>query len=290
MGDLVSIILTCFNGEPWIAGAIRSVLAQTYPDWELIIVNDGSTDGSQAVIDGFEDERIRRVQQANRGIPGARNRGLQEAKGALVAILDQDDLWAPEKLGQQVHHLRNHPEVGVVYTNADHIDAEGRVIGRRYGVPPGEGWLLAHFLRAGVAVPIVTTLIRRECLETVGPFNQRLYGWDDYELLVRLASRFRFGYLEEPLAQLRYHDKSAWSSERMHLDRFIVADEFATRFPQHAVLIRRLRAIAHYSYGQYLRRRNARHRARSEFYKAIQTDPGFWRAALAWLSTLWPGS
>lgn len=292
MGDLVTVILTCFNGQRWIAGAIQSVLAQTYPHWELIVVNDGSTDGSQQVIEKFMDPRIQRIEQANRGIPGARNRGLQEAKGDFIAILDQDDLWHPEKLARQVAYLMTRPEVGVVYTNADHIDAEGRVIRRRYGTPPGEGWLLEAFLRAGVAAPIVTTLIRRECLDAVGPLNERLYGWDDYELLVRLASQFRFGYLDEPLVQLRYHPTSAWSSERMLLDRFIVADELAASFPQHAGLIRRFRAAAHYSYGQHLRVRGDQRRARGEFLKAIQTHPGLWRASLAWLSTFvrgWKG-
>lgn len=284
---VVSVILTCFNGERWIAGAIQSVLAQTHPYWELIVVNDGSTDGSKVVIDRFEDERIRQIEQANRGIPGARNRGLQEAKGKFIAVLDQDDLWHRTKLTRQVTYLRANAEMGVVYTNADHIDADGRVIGRRYRTPPGEGWLLEAFLRAGVAVPIVTTLIRRECLDAVGSFNERLYGWDDYELLVRLASRFRFGYLDEPLVQLRYHEQSAWSNERMFLDRFIVADGLARLFLQHAGLIRQFRAAAHLSYGQYLRSRGERRRARSEFLKAVETSPGLWRAALAWLSTLW---
>lgn len=287
MGDRVSVILTCFNGERWIAGAVQSVLDQTYRHWELIAVNDGSTDGSRAVIDAFSDPRIRRIHQANCGIPGARNRGLREAKGGFIAVLDQDDLWHPTKLSRQVSYLAANPEVGVVYTNADHIDANGRLIGRRYGIPPGEGWLLERFLRVGVAAPIVSTLIRRECLDRVGWFNEKLYGCDDYELLVRLASRFRFGYLDEPLVQLRYHDANAWLSERMLSDRFTVADELAAALPQYAGLVRRFRADAHYRYGQHLRRRGDRRRAREEFLKAMHTDPRLWRASLAWLSTLW---
>lgn len=285
---LVSVVLTCFNGERWIGQTIQSVLNQAHRDWEVIVVNDGSSDGSQAVIEAFDDPRIRRIQQGNRGIPGARNRGLQEAKGAFVGILDQDDLWHPEKLARQVAFMAAHAEVGVVYSNADHIDAEGRVIGRRYGTPPGEGWLAEHFLRTGVAVPIVTTLIRHECLDEVGPFNERLYGWDDYELLVRLASRFRFGYLGEPLARLRYHDENAWWHERMLSDPFVVAEELVKRFPQHAPSIQRFRAQAHYRHGLSLDSRGERRRARAEFLKALRTDPRLWRVARAWLSTLLP--
>lgn len=286
MGGLVSVLLTCYNGERWIAQTLQSVCAQTYPDWELIVVNDGSTDGSQAVIDRFMDLRIRRrIQQAHCGIPGARNRGLREALGAFVSVLDQDDLWHPHRLAQQIAYLNANPEVGVVYTNADHIDTEGRVIGVRYRTPPGAGWLLETFLRRGLAVPIGTILARRECLTAVGPFNERLYGCDDYDLLVRLASRFRFGYLDECLTQLRYHPGSAWLSDRMLLDHFIIAHEFAVRFPRYAAWIRRFEAAAYYRYGRYLQEQGERRRARAEFLKALKTNPTLWRAALAWLRT-----
>ncbi len=286
MSDLVSVILTCFNGERWIEEAIRSVLAQSHFDLELIVVNDGSTDRSRQIVLSFTDPRLRYVEQANRGIPGSRNRGLEEAKGETICILDQDDLWDPNKLALQVRFLAEHPEVAVVYTNADHIDEFGRVIGCRFATPQPEGRLLEQFLRRGVAVPIVTTMIRRRCLDQIGGFNERLYGCDDYELLVRIAAEFRFGYLPMRLVRLRYHPASAWSNERMFLDRFVIADELATRFPQHRRLVRRYRASAHYHYGLRLLAKYDAGRARLEFGHAIRVQPGLGRAYLRWLQTL----
>lgn len=283
MNETVSVILTCFNGERWLPQTLDSVRNQSYDDWKLIVVNDGSADGSQAVIDGFDDPRVRRIVQANRGIPGARNRGLAEAKGAYVAILDQDDLWHPMKLARQVAYLTRRPDVAVVYTNADHIDAEGYVIGSRYGAAPGDGRLLETFLRAGFAVPIVTTLIRRECLDAVGAFDERLYGWDDYDLLVRLAARFRFGYIEERLTQLRYHRHSAWASDRMLMDGLVVADLLASRFPEHAGAIRRFRSTAHRQYGDWLVRRGDVAAGRRHLWAAVALAPWRWRALARWL-------
>lgn len=288
MGNLVSVIVPCFNGERWIGQALQSVCAQTYPHWELIVINDGSTDGSEAVINAFTDPRIRQIKQTNRGLSKVRKRGVQEANGKFIAFLDYDDLWHAEKLSRQVTYLDAHPEVGVVYTNAHHIDAEGHVIGRRYGTPPGKGWLLERFLRAGVAVAINSTLIRHSSLDMVDPINDRLYGCDDFDLLVRLASRFPFGYIDECLVQLRYHDTNMSWNEEMCLDQFILADEFTLRFPQYPKLVRRFRAQAHCNYGRYLMRKGERRGARDEFQRAMQTDFRLWRSALmGWFRTVW---
>jgi len=124
--------------------------------------------------------------------------------------------------------------------------------------------------------------------DAVGLINERVRGCDDFDLLVRLASRFRFGYIDECLVQLRYHATNMSWSEWPCLDFLILADEFAVRFPQHPVLVQRFRAKAHYNYGRYLMRKGERRRARVEFQKAMQADPRLWHAYLAWLRTLWP--
>ena len=124
--------------------------------------------------------------------------------------------------------------------------------------------------------------------DAVGLINERVRGCDDYDLLVRLASRFPFGYLDECLVQLRYHDTNMSWSEWPCLDFLIIADEFATRFPQHLVLVQKFHAIAHYNYGRYLQGRSERIRARIEFQKAIQADPRLWHAYVTWLRTFWP--
>lgn len=108
MPDLVSIITPCYNGEKYIAQTIRSVLAQTYGNWEMLIVDDGSTDSSARIIRGFADPRIRLLQQENAGSAAARNAGIRAAQGRYLALLDADDLWEPEFLNEQLAFMKRH--------------------------------------------------------------------------------------------------------------------------------------------------------------------------------------
>jgi len=107
----VSVVMPIYNVERFVASSIESVLAQTFTDFELILVDDGSTDSSPDICRQYRDPRIRIVSQANRGLPGARNTGIRNATGEFVAIIDSDDLWRPEKLARHVAHLRARPEV-----------------------------------------------------------------------------------------------------------------------------------------------------------------------------------
>lgn len=114
MGPLVSIVMPTYNAEPFIADAINSVLAQTYPNWELLIVNDGSTDGTAAVIERYRHPRIRVFHQANTGIGGARNLALDHARGTLLCTLDSDDVLPPESLSLRVDVMLREPGIDIV--------------------------------------------------------------------------------------------------------------------------------------------------------------------------------
>lgn len=116
MSPQVSVIVPAHNVVRYLPGCIASVLAQTWADFELIVVDDGSTDGTAAVVRAQSDPRVRLVSQANRGLAGARNGGIRAARGELLAFLDADDLWHPEKLERHVRHLRQRPHVGVSYS------------------------------------------------------------------------------------------------------------------------------------------------------------------------------
>lgn len=122
----VSVVMPVYNVEAYVAEAIRSVLAQTYTDFELIIVDDGGADGSMAICRSFSDPRITIVSQRNRGLAGARNTGIAASRGEFVALLDSDDRWLPEKLMLHVIHLDNTPEVGVSFAPSRFIDAAGQ--------------------------------------------------------------------------------------------------------------------------------------------------------------------
>jgi glycosyltransferase involved in cell wall biosynthesis len=125
----ISVVMPVYNVERFVATAIRSVLAQTFSDLELIVVDDAGSDRSVAICRSFTDPRIRIVSQANRGLAGARNTGIRAARGELVALLDADDAWLPEKLAAHVANLDRHPEAGVSYDGAILIDEQDRPLG-----------------------------------------------------------------------------------------------------------------------------------------------------------------
>jgi glycosyltransferase involved in cell wall biosynthesis len=125
----VSVILTCYNGAKWIERAIQSILAQTEADFELIIVDDGSTDNSKALITCFlHDERIHYFYQKNQGFSGAINRGIIESRGQLIGFIGQDDIWLPNKIEIQLKYLVAHPQISLVYSPYYTIDSEERLL------------------------------------------------------------------------------------------------------------------------------------------------------------------
>lgn len=125
----VSVVMPLYNTEKFVHAAIVSVLAQTFADFELIVVDDGSTDQSVEICRQFRDRRIRLLQQENRGLAGARNTGIRHARGNFVALLDADDSWEPEKLALHVAHLQHNPRVGVSYSQSAFMDEQGEKIG-----------------------------------------------------------------------------------------------------------------------------------------------------------------
>jgi glycosyltransferase involved in cell wall biosynthesis len=125
----VSVVIPTYNAEKYIAKTIQSVLHQTYQDFEILVVNDGSTDRSAEICWQFNDQRIRIINQSNRGLPGARNSGIRAAKGEFIALLDADDLWVPEKLEQHVKHFDRCPGVGVSFSDSAFIDESDQLTG-----------------------------------------------------------------------------------------------------------------------------------------------------------------
>jgi glycosyltransferase involved in cell wall biosynthesis len=125
----VSVIMPVYNVERYVAEAISSVLQQTYTNFELIIVDDGGQDASMDICRSFKDPRIRIVSQSNRGLAGARNTGIRNARGRFIGLLDSDDVWLPQKLATHVAHLRQNPQLGVSYSASELIDENGRSLG-----------------------------------------------------------------------------------------------------------------------------------------------------------------
>jgi len=199
----VSVVIPLYNARDVIRATIHTVLAQTWTDCEIVVVDDGSTDGSDAVVREF-GERVRYIRQENRGVARARNRGVAESRGEYIAFLDHDDLWHPTKLEKQVAVLDRRPEVGMVVTDVAHLDREGRpmgVVGAGYN--PAEPFARL-FVRGYVPTPSAA-MLRRSVLASVGGFDERFEGagLDDHELWTRIAARYEIANLPEPLTSHR---------------------------------------------------------------------------------------
>lgn len=175
----VSIIIPVYNVEKYIAKTIESVLAQTYQDFEIIIVDDESPDHSIEICRRFTDPRIQIIQQKNRGASSARNRGIRYSQGEYIALLDSDDLWLPEKLERQVTYLETHPEVGVTFCRAAFIDQEGTPFGV-YQMPKLRDIDAAYLFRANAIGSGSTPMIRKQVFEAI-KFQDNFYGeTEDY--------------------------------------------------------------------------------------------------------------
>jgi glycosyltransferase involved in cell wall biosynthesis len=198
----VSVVIPVYNARHVIQETLQSVLAQTWPDYEIIVIDDGSTDGSDKVIEQFAG-CLRYIRQDNRGVAKARNHGIAESTGRYVALLDHDDLWHPTKLEKQVTVLEQRPTAGMVVTDVSHIDHAGRpmgIIGAGYN--PSETFARL-FIRGYVPTPSAA-MIRRSVLDAVGGFDERFRsaGLDDHELWTRIAAHGEITHINEPLT---YH-------------------------------------------------------------------------------------
>ncbi len=170
------------------------------------MVDDGSSDQSIDVLEGYGTQ-INLIKQKNRGTQAARNRGVQNAVGELIAILDSDDMWLPEKLEKQVEVLSQLPEVGLVYSFANTIDSDGKRLnldwhlGQPLGHPSGA---LAQLL-LGCFIPALTVVFRKQCIDEVGLFDENLLGSGDWDMWLRIAKDHQLACVEEPLALYRVH-------------------------------------------------------------------------------------
>lgn len=197
--DFISVVMPVYNVEAYVAEAIRSVLAQSYDNFELIVVDDGGTDGSMDIVRSFTDERIRIVSQANRGLAGARNTGISHVRGTYVALLDSDDRWHPEKLMLHAIHLRKNPHVDVSYSGSQLIDAEGKPLSVAMR-PRLKQVTAAHILKRNPVGNGSAPVIRCSALERVAFAHpdepQRLCWFDesfrqseDIEMWLRMAAK-----------------------------------------------------------------------------------------------------
>jgi glycosyltransferase involved in cell wall biosynthesis len=217
---LVSVLVPTFNSEAYLAHAIRSVLSQTYRDWELIIVDDGSTDGTRAYLEGLGSPHIRLIVSEHTGNPGrVRNLALAAAQGHYVAFLDSDDWWERDKLTAQGEALNRHPDCGWCYTGLRGVTDEGREIELfdRRGFVPHDGWILERLVAGDAAVTTSTVMAERALIEEAGGFDEGFALAEDLDLWIRLAKHSPVAVVPRVLATRRVYGGSYSAPYR---DRF----------------------------------------------------------------------
>lgn len=234
----LSVVIPLYNGADFIEEALRSVLAQTLPADEIIVVDDGSTDnGAEKIGLMIKDHRLRLVKQVNSGQSVARNTGVDHAHGDLIAFLDQDDVWYPNHLEELVRPFleTRGSELGWAYSDLDEINEMGEVITHGYLGTLGSAHPkrdLTSCLKEDMFVLPSASLVSRRALKSVGGFDERLSGYEDDDLFLRLfLAGFDNVYISNPLSRWRVYPTSSSYSPRMALSRTIYAKKLIEQFP-----------------------------------------------------------
>lgn len=247
---LVSVVIPCFNGAEYIGEAIESVLAQTYPAIELIIIDDGSTDATPAVLSRYTDRAVI-VRQPNRGLSATRNAAIRLARGEYLAFLDHDDRFLPDKIAAQADLLDARPDVSIVYTGWRLIDSTGAPL-LEGTWPKHEGDVLPELVLRSFAFP-AAIMVRRSVVVDAGGFDEVRTGAEDWDLWLRTSlAGARWAHVDKALLEYRIHvgQMTSTDPDRRAANRMAVLDRtFADpRLPQ---AVRRLRSIAYHR--EYLR-------------------------------------
>ncbi|HYG61078.1 MAG TPA: glycosyltransferase family 2 protein [Thermoanaerobaculia bacterium] len=240
----VSAILPVFNGRRYLRDAVRSVAAQTLPPCELIVVDDGSTDGSLAELEGLPPAPfpIRVLRQENAGQSAARNLAARQAEGEYLAFLDQDDQWHPQHLEQLIPPLEDDPAVGWVYCDFDEMDFDGHLVTRAFLRAAGMRHpkrTIFECVAGDLMVLPSASIVRRAAFEQAGGFDEELSGYEDDDLFVRF---FRLGwehvFVDRPLLRFRIHSTGSSASRRFIDSRMRYAAKLAAMLPDDTRMFR----------------------------------------------------
>ncbi len=298
----VSVVIPAYNAAGFIGQTLDSVRAQRYTDYEVIVVDDGSSDATHEVVEGFfAQHRMagRCIRQPNKRIAAARNTGMRAARGAYIALLDHDDLWYPEKLERVMRAFGRHPESGLICHN-QHILREGRLV-RLHRNGPATPRMYERLLFAGNVLATSATVFRTDLALAIGGFREdsRFNTVEDYDLWMRLSQVTPFRFLDDVLGAYQVVDRAASSRiAYLHTNlELMLRDHFMRYFgAQPGVLARvrmrrRLSVVYRSAVGQLMERDNADPQQRAYVLRMLRTypaDPKNLARAAQWAArTVW---
>jgi len=221
--SLISVIIPTYNRMHIIKDAIETVLNQSYQNFEIVIVDDGSTDNTQEVVKNFNDSRIKYIYQSNSGKPSiARNTGIKQASGNFIAFLDSDDFWHPQMLERHINAFNNNPNVGFTINWNSYVSFEGNELYQKACLANNQ----IEYIRYILLNPDYTypgpsgSLVKKECFDKVGIFDEELDFCEDWDLFFRLAVCYEMYNIKETLTYVRVHKKSFTRNNQDNFPKF----------------------------------------------------------------------
>lgn len=208
----ISVVIPAYNAERTILETIKTVQQQTFSDWEIIVINDGSIDKTTELLQGVVDERLKIFSYGNGGVSVARNRGIAHASGEFIALLDADDLWTPDKLELQLAALQQHPEAGVAYSWTYDMSETGELL--KPITPSFQGNIHANLLLCNFISNGSNPLIRKQAIESIGEFCPQFSSTADWDYWLRLAAGWAFVVV--PQHQILYRRSSSSMSSKLN--------------------------------------------------------------------------
>jgi len=290
----VSVVIAAYNAAPWIAETLDSVLAQTFLDCEVIVVDDGSSDETPEVVAGY-GSRVRYLRKENGGAASARNVGIRAARGSYIAFVDADYLWLPEKLQLQMELFSRHPDIAWVYSDAIVFDGETGL--ELYKMSDVTKLYAGDILRPLLLFDFIlspTLLIRRDVFGTVGYFDESpdLQIGEDWNMWLRIAAKYRVEFVDRPLARYRLRatrQTGAMDVQYAFRSKWTIIENAVAREPARLSDLRE-HALANVCMGtaKQMLRRGDRLGAREMFTRAISLYPYDARTFAYWLTTFLP--
>jgi glycosyltransferase involved in cell wall biosynthesis len=273
----VSAVVTTYNYGRFLPDALDSVLGQSHRELEIVVVDDGSTDDTADVVGRYADRGVRYVRRPHGGAGRARNAGLEVTSAPLVAFLDADDAWLPDRVEAGLAHLARHPELALVAAHAYACDEQLRPTAVVPAATREQGHMLEQLLVDNVVLNPSSVLVRRPAIEAAGGFSEIPFG-EDWDTWIEIAKRFPIGFIDRPLALVRRHSGSVSPRRgrvRVDVNRAIVERHLSAYRPawKRPIIRRRAASVAYFHAGLGSVKNGDRNVARRYAVTSVALDP-----------------